>query len=319
MERIRYHVPEDGDDAAHPNVFELVSEGAVRVGDVRRHFPLPGRFHLRVPAPRRGPRGLGGRGRRRGAGAAPPRAHPRQGEPPRGRRGARAGAAAAVAAARVGAAASAPPPPPPPPPPRETNCWASARRRRRRARGAEPARVAADLAVGAQPAGPRRAGRGLAARAAGLGRDGAGAGAGADATEQRADPFAAAPPPRRSSALAPEGDLRRLTDFRRRTGFRQHHRGFEVVLAVHERARLVQRRATTSWSTRSAPSAGGTAPSMSHILRTSRHLRAVEARVEEDDADALGFELLPQARRRRCCRPPARRGGRSRRPRPCSA
>ena len=47
MERIRYHVPEDGDDAAHPNVFELVSEGAVRVGDVRRHFPLPGRFHLR--------------------------------------------------------------------------------------------------------------------------------------------------------------------------------------------------------------------------------------------------------------------------------
>ena len=23
MERIRYHVPEDGDDAAHPNVFEL--------------------------------------------------------------------------------------------------------------------------------------------------------------------------------------------------------------------------------------------------------------------------------------------------------
>ena len=32
MERIRYHVPEDGDDAAHPNVFELVSEGAVRVG-----------------------------------------------------------------------------------------------------------------------------------------------------------------------------------------------------------------------------------------------------------------------------------------------
>ena len=45
MERIRYHVPEDGDDAAHPNVFELVSEGAVRVGDVRRDgwlfTPLP--------------------------------------------------------------------------------------------------------------------------------------------------------------------------------------------------------------------------------------------------------------------------------------
>jgi len=47
MERIRYYVPEDGDEADQPNVFELVSEGVVCVGDVRRAFPLPGRFHLR--------------------------------------------------------------------------------------------------------------------------------------------------------------------------------------------------------------------------------------------------------------------------------
>jgi len=48
MERVRYVVPEDGDEFDHPNVFELAATGAgVRVGDVRRGFPLPGPFHLR--------------------------------------------------------------------------------------------------------------------------------------------------------------------------------------------------------------------------------------------------------------------------------
>ena len=121
MERIRYHVPEDGDDAAHPNVFELVSEGAVRVGDVRRHFPLPGRFHLRfrrrvaglevwadaaddaAPAPRLQGRILVKASRLAGDAARAP-ARP----PPSPRR------ASAPPPAR-------PPPPPPPPPPRETN------------------------------------------------------------------------------------------------------------------------------------------------------------------------------------------------------
>ena len=49
MERIRYVVPEDGDEFEHPNVYELTGATGpkVRVGDVRKSFPLPGRFHLR--------------------------------------------------------------------------------------------------------------------------------------------------------------------------------------------------------------------------------------------------------------------------------
>ena len=47
----RYFIPSDGDDPAHPNVFQLpsglVSSGEVRCADVKRHFPLPGRYHFR--------------------------------------------------------------------------------------------------------------------------------------------------------------------------------------------------------------------------------------------------------------------------------
>ena len=103
MERIRYHVPEDGDDAAHPNVFELGAR-ARRASATRRHFPLPGRFHLRF---RRRVAGLEARADADdGAGAAPGGAHPRR-RAASGRRGARAGAAAAAAAAGAAARAAA--------------------------------------------------------------------------------------------------------------------------------------------------------------------------------------------------------------------
>ncbi|KAG5179771.1 hypothetical protein JKP88DRAFT_346794, partial [Tribonema minus] len=50
---IRYFIPSDGDDADHPNVFQLPSSavsggnGTLRLGDVMRHFPLPGTYHFR--------------------------------------------------------------------------------------------------------------------------------------------------------------------------------------------------------------------------------------------------------------------------------
>ncbi|CAN0403761.1 unnamed protein product, partial [Laminaria digitata] len=47
----RYFIPADGDDPAHPNVFQLpsglVGSGSVRCADVEKHFPLPGRYHFR--------------------------------------------------------------------------------------------------------------------------------------------------------------------------------------------------------------------------------------------------------------------------------
>ncbi|KAJ1448053.1 hypothetical protein M885DRAFT_540456 [Pelagophyceae sp. CCMP2097] len=46
-ERVRYVVPEDGDDFEHPNVFELQNTSVLRLGDVRRAFPLRGAFHFR--------------------------------------------------------------------------------------------------------------------------------------------------------------------------------------------------------------------------------------------------------------------------------
>ena len=214
MERIRYHVPEDGDDAAHPNVFELVSEGAVRVGDVRRHFPLPGRFHLRFRA-----RVAGLEVWADAADDAAPaprlRAHPRQGEPPRGRRGARAGAAAAVAAAGVGAAASAAAPPPPPPPPRETNLLGLGE-------ASPPAPRAEPNLLGSPPISRSEPNLlGLDAPAA----DSLNMFAGLDATapapapapmqpNNAPDPFAAPPPPRRSSAPPPKGTFDAFSDFK---------------------------------------------------------------------------------------------------------
>lgn len=48
---LRYFIPSDGDDADHPNVFQLPSDvvgsGSVRFGDVKRNFPLPGQYHFR--------------------------------------------------------------------------------------------------------------------------------------------------------------------------------------------------------------------------------------------------------------------------------
>ena len=47
----RYFIPADGDDPAHPNVFQLpsglVGSGSVRCADVEKYFPLPGRYHFR--------------------------------------------------------------------------------------------------------------------------------------------------------------------------------------------------------------------------------------------------------------------------------
>lgn len=47
----RYFIPSDGDDPAHPNVFQLPSDlvkgGSVLCGDVKNHFPLPGSYHFR--------------------------------------------------------------------------------------------------------------------------------------------------------------------------------------------------------------------------------------------------------------------------------
>lgn len=42
---IRYFVPEDGDDASHPNVYQ--TDKANTLEDVKRSFPLSGNFHFR--------------------------------------------------------------------------------------------------------------------------------------------------------------------------------------------------------------------------------------------------------------------------------
>ena len=215
MERIRYHVPEDGDDAAHPNVFELVSEGAVRVGDVRRHFPLPGRFHLRfrrrvagrevwadaaddaAPAPRLAGRILVKASRLAGD-AARARARP----PPSPRR------ASAPPPAR--------PPPPPPPPPRETNLLGLGE-------ASPPAPRAEPNLLGSPPISRSEPNLlGLDAPAA---ADSLNMFAGLDATapapapapmqsNNAPDPFAAPPPPRRSSAPPPKGTFDAFSDFK---------------------------------------------------------------------------------------------------------
>ncbi len=42
---IRYFVPEDGDDASHPNVFQV--DKANTLEDIKKSFPLVGSFHFR--------------------------------------------------------------------------------------------------------------------------------------------------------------------------------------------------------------------------------------------------------------------------------
>ena len=208
MERIRYHVPEDGDDAAHPNVFELVSEGAVRVGDVRRHFPLPGRFHLRF--------------RRRVAGlevwadaaddAAPA---PRLAGRILVKASRLAGDAARASPRRASAPPPARPPPPPPPPPRETNLLGLGE-------ASPPAPRAEPNLLGSPPISRSEPNLlGLDAPAA----DSLNMFAGLDATapapapapmqpNNAPDPFAAPPPPRRSSAPPPKGTFDAFSDFK---------------------------------------------------------------------------------------------------------
>uniref|UniRef100_A0A7S2RG08 DIX domain-containing protein n=1 Tax=Mucochytrium quahogii TaxID=96639 RepID=A0A7S2RG08_9STRA len=45
---IYYFVPEDGDEEDHPNVFTISRPSSkVRLGDVKKTFPLPGRYHFR--------------------------------------------------------------------------------------------------------------------------------------------------------------------------------------------------------------------------------------------------------------------------------
>jgi len=45
---VKYFIPEDGDDATHPNVFSVQKgTSAVTLGAVKRAFPLPGSYHFR--------------------------------------------------------------------------------------------------------------------------------------------------------------------------------------------------------------------------------------------------------------------------------
>jgi hypothetical protein len=45
---VLYVVPEDGDDEAHPNFFSIMRAASkVRLGDVKKTFPLPGGYQFR--------------------------------------------------------------------------------------------------------------------------------------------------------------------------------------------------------------------------------------------------------------------------------
>ena len=44
---IKYIVPEDGDDQAHPNVFKITAPQAPTLGQLKKAFPLPGKYHFR--------------------------------------------------------------------------------------------------------------------------------------------------------------------------------------------------------------------------------------------------------------------------------
>ena len=48
MVRVKYYIPEDGDDFEHPNLFTLNKERGVTVRDLREGFPVPGVYHFRV-------------------------------------------------------------------------------------------------------------------------------------------------------------------------------------------------------------------------------------------------------------------------------
>ncbi len=53
---IKYFVPEDGDDAQHPNCFQVDGSGSASLSAIRKAFPLPGYVHIYID---RGDRGEG--------------------------------------------------------------------------------------------------------------------------------------------------------------------------------------------------------------------------------------------------------------------
>ena len=44
---IKYIVPEDGDEQSHPNVFTITTPQAPTLGQLKKAFPLPGKYHFR--------------------------------------------------------------------------------------------------------------------------------------------------------------------------------------------------------------------------------------------------------------------------------
>lgn len=46
--RVKYFIPEDGDEFDHPNIFMLSKERNVTLRDIREAFPVPGVYHFRI-------------------------------------------------------------------------------------------------------------------------------------------------------------------------------------------------------------------------------------------------------------------------------
>ena len=48
MSRVKYYIPEDGDEFEHPNLFSLRKDKGVTLRDLRESFPVPGVYHFRI-------------------------------------------------------------------------------------------------------------------------------------------------------------------------------------------------------------------------------------------------------------------------------
>jgi hypothetical protein len=48
MTRVKYFIPEDGDDEQHPNLFTLSKDKGLTLKDLRNAFPVPGVYHFRI-------------------------------------------------------------------------------------------------------------------------------------------------------------------------------------------------------------------------------------------------------------------------------
>jgi len=47
--KVKYFIPEDGDDAQHPNVFVMAENGnGITLSQIKTRFPLPGEYHFRL-------------------------------------------------------------------------------------------------------------------------------------------------------------------------------------------------------------------------------------------------------------------------------